>query len=112
MPAYEWDNFLDDITIIVLMPAGAVGRMRSTVGPGLTIQTIYGKNFDLARFDKPRKCIDHSPIFKIIKATLLRWEYQYRLAIITINFQFQVMSNSWTEPLVIFDLHGPSPIPG
>src|SRR5688572_10781676 len=71
MLAHEWDDFLHDITVIVQVAAGAVGGMRAKVRPGLAVEAVHGKQFDLTRFDKPRESICHAPVFEVMKASLL-----------------------------------------
>ena len=103
--ADEGDNFVDDIAVIVLVAAGAVGGMRIPVRPGLPVQAVDREDLDLARFDERGQHADHPKIFELVEAAGLRRKDQHRLSKIAIDFQFHVVSQAGTEPFVIFDLH-------
>ncbi len=103
--SHEGDDFLDDIAVIILVAAGAVGGMRFPVRPGLSIQAVDREDLDLPRFDERGQHVDHPEIFELMKAAALRRKDQHRLAVVAVDLQFHVVPQDGTEPFVIFDLH-------
>ena len=103
--AHEGDNFVDDVAVVILVAAGAVGGMGIPVRPALPVQAVDREDLDLARFDERGQHTDHPKIFKLMEAAGLRRKDQHRFSKIPIDFQFHVVSQAGTEPFVIFDLH-------
>ena len=103
--ADEGGDFLDDVAVIILVAAGAVGGMRLPVRPGLPVQAVDREYLDLSRFDEMGQLVDHPEIFELMKAPALRREDQHRLAEVAVDLHFHIVPQDGTEPLVIFDLH-------
>ena len=101
----ERQDLLHDVAVVLLVAAGAVGRMCAPVGPRLAVHAVHGEELDFARCHEWGAGAHHAEVLILIERPALGREDQDRLARLAVDFDLHILSQVGAPPLVIFGMH-------
>jgi hypothetical protein len=102
----EREDFGQHIFLILKVPEDPFRGIKVLRVEAFFIDAVQAVDLDLTGFDLPAEGLDHLPVFVVIEACGAGGEEEYGVAGVAENEEFHVPLEAWTEPFVVFPVHG------
>src|ERR1035438_9773345 len=105
LPADKWQQFMQNVALILQVPQHAHPRMHTLVVPALAIHAVRTKYLQFAAIDLSRQHANHSPIFILEKPSLRSRNHEQRRSRMPKNQRLYVPVQFLAVGFVIFAIH-------
>ena len=103
---YEGEHFGQDIFFVLEVTEDTFGRIELFCVEAFFIDAVEAIHLNGAGFDLGAEGFDNLPVFVVIEAGGTGREEDNRVAGVAEDEQFHVSLKAWTEPFVVFPVHG------
>jgi hypothetical protein len=101
----EWNDFLHNILIELLVPNGAVWRWHVLIQPALTVNAVDRERLQLARIDKWLDGINKIESLVFEEVSSRGGEHQQGEAVMSVHCNLHLLVEVGTVPCVDFSVH-------
>src|SRR5712692_1158186 len=101
-------DFTRDVVVVLSLAKRFVFRVDLVIEPAFPVDAVYGKDFDLAGFDRILDRVDNIEALVLEKIGRRRREHQQRESKVAIGHDLHGLVQAWAVPAVDESLHSMS----